>query len=190
MPIISSLTFVLWKSIIYLGCQKSSLPRENQSHRNRLLCHRRKKSIVCLSKLLPISSSLEAVDFFTKPIPPTAFNTLYFKLGMKNIFWEELRKFLFSFWILVSYSFFLFSAFSFFRRTCFLFQFCSFLLFFVVHFFWYWLVISAFFDWLLLYLILLVLNVSIFFLIHPQRFFFPLLLLFIYILFCVCKIIS
>jgi len=50
-------------------------------------CHVvREKLNIGLLKLLPISSSLQAVDFFTKPLPTTQFNTLLSKQGMRNIY--------------------------------------------------------------------------------------------------------
>ena len=50
-------------------------------------CHvAREKLNVSLLKLLPISSSLQAADFFTKPLPAAQFNILFSKLGMKNIY--------------------------------------------------------------------------------------------------------
>jgi len=41
-----------------------------------------------LIKLLPISSSMQTADFFTKPLPHKMFKTLYSKLGMKNIYFQ------------------------------------------------------------------------------------------------------
>ena len=38
-----------------------------------------------LLKLLPISSSMQLADIFTKPLPPASFQSLYTKLGMMNI---------------------------------------------------------------------------------------------------------
>ena len=38
-----------------------------------------------LLKLLPISSSMQLADIFTKPLPPASFQGLYTKLGMMNI---------------------------------------------------------------------------------------------------------
>jgi len=39
-----------------------------------------------LLKLLPISSSLQAANFFTKHLPTTQFNIPLFKLGMRNTY--------------------------------------------------------------------------------------------------------
>jgi len=50
-------------------------------------CHIvREKITVGLPKLLPISSSMQNDDIFTKPLPPFTFQLLHSKLGMKNIY--------------------------------------------------------------------------------------------------------
>jgi len=50
-------------------------------------CHVvREKLNTGLLKLLPIPSSLQAADFFTKPLPTAQFNILFSKLGMKDIY--------------------------------------------------------------------------------------------------------
>ena len=49
-------------------------------------CHIvRQKVTMGLLKLLPVSSSLQLADIFTKALPPTAFQNLCNKLGMMNI---------------------------------------------------------------------------------------------------------
>jgi len=50
-------------------------------------CHVvREKLNVGLIKVLPISSSLQAAYFFSKPLPTTQFNILLSKMGMRNIY--------------------------------------------------------------------------------------------------------
>jgi hypothetical protein len=50
-------------------------------------CHLvRGKSQAGILKLLPVSSSDQLADFFTKPLLPQPFNTLLFKLGMLDIY--------------------------------------------------------------------------------------------------------
>ena len=44
------------------------------------------KVIARLLKLLPISSSMQVADIFTKPLPPNTFILIHSKLGMKNIY--------------------------------------------------------------------------------------------------------
>jgi len=39
-----------------------------------------------LLKLLLVSSPMQAADILTKPLPPTLFSDMHFKLGMKNIY--------------------------------------------------------------------------------------------------------
>ena len=50
-------------------------------------CHLvREKVNVGLIKLLPISSSMQTADIFTKPLPPSIFKVLQSKMGMKNFY--------------------------------------------------------------------------------------------------------
>jgi len=50
-------------------------------------CHLvREKLQAGIMKLLPVSSSDQLADFFTKPLLPQPFNTLLFKLGMVDIY--------------------------------------------------------------------------------------------------------
>ena len=50
-------------------------------------CHIvREKITVGLLKLLPISFSMQNADIFTKLLPPSTFQLLHSKLGMKNIY--------------------------------------------------------------------------------------------------------
>jgi len=50
-------------------------------------CHIvREKVVVGLLKVLPISSSMQVADIFTKPLPPNTFTLIHSKLGMKNIY--------------------------------------------------------------------------------------------------------
>jgi len=46
----------------------------------------REKSLNGLLKLLPVRSSMQLADIFTKPLSPTQFKTLISKLGMINIY--------------------------------------------------------------------------------------------------------
>jgi len=46
----------------------------------------REKSQVGLMRLLPISSSNQLVDIFTKALPPRLFSTFLSKLGLVNLF--------------------------------------------------------------------------------------------------------
>nr|KYP64840.1 Copia protein [Cajanus cajan] len=50
-------------------------------------CHIvREKALQGLIKLLPISSANQLADIYTKPLSPGAFQFLYSKLGMSNIY--------------------------------------------------------------------------------------------------------
>jgi len=50
-------------------------------------CHLvREKLHAGLIKLLPIPSSMQTADIFTKPLPPSIFNVLQSKLGMTNLY--------------------------------------------------------------------------------------------------------
>jgi len=76
--------------------QSALLYCDNQSTiqiSNNQVFHKRKNTkIYChvvqnrLLKLLPISSSVQAADIVTKPLPQSAFTNLYSKLGMKNMY--------------------------------------------------------------------------------------------------------
>jgi len=46
----------------------------------------REKLNTGLLKLLPVSSSMQGADIFTKHLPLTLFRDIHFKLGMKNIY--------------------------------------------------------------------------------------------------------
>jgi len=48
----------------------------------------REKVAIGLLKLLPISSSMQVVDIFTKSLPLNTFTLIHSKLGMKNIYYQ------------------------------------------------------------------------------------------------------